>query len=108
MDWHRWLRFPLVKHYGSGAAVQIRPIALPVAGSVRVSVNGVEQSGYTLDSEGAVTLAFAPPAGAVVRAGYRFDVPVRFADDRLEVSHATYRAGELASVPLIEVRAPWG
>jgi hypothetical protein len=32
---------------------------------------------------------------------------VRFADDRLEVSRATFLAGEIASVPLIEVRAPW-
>lgn len=102
------LRFPLVKRYGSGAVVQSRSISLPVAGSVRVSVNGAEQSQFTLDSEGAVTLGSAPAMGAVVRAGYLFDVPVRFADDRLEVSHATHRAGELASVPLIEVRSPWG
>jgi hypothetical protein len=31
-------------------------------------------------------------------------VPVRFADDRLAVSLATFRAGEVASVPLIEIR----
>ena len=42
-----------------------------------------------------------------MRAGFRFDVPVRFAEDRLEVSRATFLAGELASVPLVEVRAPW-
>jgi uncharacterized protein (TIGR02217 family) len=102
------LRFPLIKRYGSGAAVQQRAISLPVAGSVRVSVNGTVQTQFTLDGEGAVTLASAPAAGAVVRAGYFFDVAVRFAEDRLEVSRATYRAGELASVPLIEVRSPWG
>jgi len=42
-----------------------------------------------------------------VRAGFLFDVAVRFADDRLEVSRATFLAGEMASVPLVEVRAPW-
>jgi uncharacterized protein (TIGR02217 family) len=46
----------------------------------------------------------APEAGAEVRAGYRFDVPVRFADDRLSLSRATFEAGEIASVPLIEIR----
>ena len=46
----------------------------------------------------------APAAGAVVTAGFLFDVPVRFAEDRLEINRATFRAGEAPSVPLIEVR----
>nr|MBA2467044.1 DUF2460 domain-containing protein [Sphingomonas sp.] len=37
-------------------------------------------------------------------AGFLFDVPVRFADDRLEVNRATFLAGEAPSVPLIEIR----
>jgi len=39
-----------------------------------------------------------------VRASFVFDVPVRFADDRLQVSRATFLAGALASVPLVEIR----
>jgi uncharacterized protein (TIGR02217 family) len=46
----------------------------------------------------------APALNAVVTAGYRFDVPVRFAEDRLEVSAARWLAGEVASVGLVEVR----
>jgi uncharacterized protein (TIGR02217 family) len=42
--------------------------------------------------------------GAEVRAGFLFDVPVRFAADVLEVSVATWRAGEVVSVGLVEVR----
>ena len=42
--------------------------------------------------------------GAAVTASLRFDVPVRFAEDRLTVSRATFRAGMAASVPLIELR----
>ena len=61
-------------------------------------------AGWTLTPGGVVSFAVPPPAGAIVRAGFVFDVPVRFADDRLEVSRATYLAGEIASVPLIEVR----
>jgi uncharacterized protein (TIGR02217 family) len=39
-----------------------------------------------------------------VRAGFRFDGPVRFAEDRRSLSRATFEAGEVASVPLIEIR----
>jgi uncharacterized protein (TIGR02217 family) len=100
-------QFALVKHYGSGDAVQVRAIRLPVAGSVRVSVDGVETGAFVVTGEGEVLLDAAPAAGIAVRAGFRFDVPVRFAEDRLEVSRATFLAGEMASVPLVEVRAPW-
>lgn len=100
-------RFALVKRYGAGAAVQERAIRLPVAGSVCVSVNGVGTTAFALTADGEVLMDAAPAAGAVVRAGYLFDVPVRFAEDRLEASRATFLAGEIASVPLVEVRAPW-
>lgn len=100
-------QFVLVKRYGAGDAEQVRRVALPVEGSVRVSVDGLETAAFLVTGEGEVLLDVAPAAGVAVRAGFLFDVPVRFADDRLEVSRATFLAGELASVPLIEVRAPW-
>ena len=62
--------------------------------------------GWTLDPLGVVNFDEAPPAGAVVAAGFLFDVPVRFSEDRLEVNRATFLAGEAPSVPLIEVRLP--
>jgi uncharacterized protein (TIGR02217 family) len=40
----------------------------------------------------------------LVTAGFEFDVPVRFADDRLEVNRASFLAGEVPSVPLVEIR----
>ena len=93
--------FPLVKHYGT----QQRRITRPVAGSVRVSVGGVERvGGWSLAPMGAIRFETAPPAGADVRAGFLFDVPVRFAEDRLTFSRATFEAGEVASVPLVEIR----
>ncbi len=100
-------QFALVKRYGAGDAVQLRAIRLPVADSVRVSVDGVETAAFAVTGEGEVLLDVAPAEGSAVRAGFRFDVPVRFAEDRLEVSRATFLAGEMASVPLVEVRAPW-
>lgn len=93
-------RFRLVKRYGE----IVRRITRPVAGSVRVAVDGLETSAFTLAAGGWVTLDAPPAAGAVVTASFAFDVPVRFAEDRLNVSRATYMAGAAASVPLIEVR----
>ncbi|HYE28995.1 MAG TPA: DUF2460 domain-containing protein [Allosphingosinicella sp.] len=93
--------FPLAKRYGG----QERRITRPVPATVRVSVDGAERvDGWTLAALGVVRFDVAPAAGAEVKAGFRFDVPVRFADDRLSVSRATFEAGEIPSVPLIEVR----
>ncbi|MFC7499847.1 DUF2460 domain-containing protein [Enterovirga sp. GCM10030262] len=93
--------FPLVKHYEE----QVRRITRPVAGSVLVSVDGAERvAGWVLASRGVVGFDEAPAAGAVVRAGFRFDVPVRFEEDRLNIGRTTFQAGEAASVKLVEIR----
>jgi uncharacterized protein (TIGR02217 family) len=94
------VRFALVKHYGE----QARRITRPVAGSVRVAVGGAETSGFTLEPGGWVVLDTAPAAGVAVTAGFRFDVPVRFAEERLSVTRATFLAGAAPSVPLVELR----
>ncbi|MGS1015582.1 DUF2460 domain-containing protein [Allosphingosinicella humi] len=76
-----------------------------MAAGVRVSVDGIERlAGWTLAEAGTVRFDEAPADGAEVRAGYRFHVPVRFAEDRLALSRATFEAGEIASVRLIELR----
>jgi uncharacterized protein (TIGR02217 family) len=93
-------RFALVKHYGAS----VRRITRPVAGSVKVAVDGVPVSAFTVVAGGFVALDVAPGAGVVVTAGFAFDVPVRFAEDRLAVNRATFLAGAAASVPLVEVR----
>lgn len=96
------VRFELTKTYGTG---EKRRITKPVAGSVRVAVAGIEKaSGWTILSGGLVLFDVPPAAGATVSAGFLFDVPVRFADDRLEINRATFLAGEAPSVPLIEIR----
>jgi uncharacterized protein (TIGR02217 family) len=94
--------FELLKTYGSG---EQRRITRPVAGSVRVAVDGNElATGWVLDEKGLVRFDDPPPSGAAVTAGFLFDTPVRFAEDRIEVNRATFLAGEAPSVPLIEVR----
>ncbi len=98
-------RFALMKTYGDTDTLQSRRISRPLAESVRIAVDGnVRFSGWTLAPGGNVDFEAAPAAGAVITAGFRFDVPVRFATDRIDVSIAGWRAGELPSVPLVEMR----
>ncbi len=59
---------------------------------------------WTLEEGGWIVFATAPPVDAEVRAGYYFDVPVRFAADRLDITGAAFAAGEAPSVPLVEIR----
>lgn len=93
--------FRLVKTYGED---QIRRITRPQADSVVVALDGVATMDWSLEALGIVTFDDAPPAGVPVTAGFLFDVPVRFAEDRLDISRATFAAGDIASVPLIEIR----
>ena len=92
--------FGLVKSYDD----QVRHITRPRAASVVVAVNGVAAIDWALQAGGVVQFETTPATGAVVTAGFLFDVPVRFAGDRIEVSRATFGAGDMPSVPLVEIR----
>ena len=98
--------FPLVKRYTSGGASWTRAITKPVAGTVRVSVNGSEWSaGWSVDpTSGIVTFDTAPDAGVAISAGFAFDVPVRFDADTLDVTLDLERLGSITSIPLLEIR----
>ncbi len=98
--------FQLVKTYWDAGGAYERRIVKPVAGSVRVALNGVELTAadFTVDdAQGRVTIAHAPGAGVVVTAGFRFDVPVRFDADRLDMNLSAFQAGEAPHIPLVEV-----
>ncbi|WP_321505130.1 DUF2460 domain-containing protein [Breoghania sp.] len=100
--------FGLAKTYGTGAAAYRRSISKPVAGTVRVALDGVEQtSGFALDeTTGLITFqaGAVPASGVVVSAGFSFDVPVRFDTDRLDISLSHFEAGEIPQVPIVEIR----
>ena len=96
--------FQLAKRYGTGLEAEVRPVTRPRGETVKVSVDGVERSDWTLGEGGQIVFETAPAEGGVVRAGFLFDVPVRFAEDRLDVASADFAAGEAPSVPLIEIR----
>lgn len=100
--------FALAKAYVSGDARYVRPVTKPVDGSVRVALDGIEQvagEDFLVDPAlGQVTFLAEPGAGVTVTAGFEFDVPVRFDTDRIHTSAATFQAGDVPDVPVIEVR----
>jgi len=97
--------FQLVKTYGSGGASHVREIRKPVEGSVLISVDDVAyETEWSVDaSTGLVTFAQAPATGAVIKAGFLFDVPVRFDTDCLNVTADDKNLSQ-TEIPLIEVR----
>lgn len=97
--------FALSKNYVSGPASWTRKIQKPVAGTLRVAVAGTEiSSGFSLDdTTGLVTFASAPDSGAAISAGFEFDCPVRFDTDGLSINLASFQAGEIPSIPLVEI-----
>ena len=46
---------------------------------------------------------YIPPSGALVQAGFAFDVPVRFDTDRIDVNLEAFRAGSIPAIPLKEI-----
>jgi len=100
--------FQLFKTYRSGDENYRRDIRKPVVNTVVIGVDSaalIEGTHYTVNlTTGVVTFGVAPNEGAFVTAGYEFDVPVRFDMDRLEMSHASFEAGEIPNIPVVELR----
>lgn len=94
--------FTLTKTYASGPTAEIRPVTHPVPGTVLAAIDGIPAS-VTTDA-GTITFSAPPPPGAEITAGFEFDTPVRFDTDRLDINLAGFRAGEIPSIPVIEIR----
>lgn len=70
--------FQLVKRYGYlGTNEYTRTITLPESGTVTVAVDGVPTATNPA-SDGRIVFSAAPANGAIITAGFRFYVPVRF------------------------------
>ena len=98
----------LSKTYRSGEASYTRPIKKPVLGTVRAGVQGDElQEGQHWEVDlttGLITFERAPGEDLPITAGFEFDVPVRFDTDGIQTSVASFHAGEMPNVPVVEVR----
>lgn len=100
--------FQLVKNYRSGSVNYARPITKAVAGTIKISVSGEpkdEGADYSVDTTtGSVTFNHPPDFQSEVTAGFEFDVPVRFDTDAILTSMASFQAGEIPDIPVVEVR----
>jgi uncharacterized protein (TIGR02217 family) len=100
--------FQLIKTYGDGEGAWSRTIAKPVAGSVSVALDGATAEGATYGVDPATGLVVfsaghVPAEGVAVTAGFEFDVPVRFATDRIDVNLQAFNAGRIPTIPLMEI-----
>lgn len=104
--------FQLVKTYTDTVLTYSRTILLPVSGTLRMFVAGVEKftnvspPEWTANySTGVVTFAAGhiPTAGQAVTATFDFDVPVRFDDDHLKISLTTSVVGSIPPITISEV-----
>ena len=93
--------FQLMK---SGGVWSERIVSKPVAGSVVVAVDGAAATEFEVDTAtGVVTFETPPAVGAVLTAGFAFDVPVRFDTDRLDMTLVGHDAVRIVRAPLVEV-----
>lgn len=100
--------FQLVRRYTVGSEIYVRKIYHPVLSSVVVEKNGglVNSADYTVSrTTGIITFDTPPANGHVIKAGFLFDVEVRFeSDDVFEGIVRTWQAGGFSDITLIEVR----
>lgn len=105
-------QFQLVKEYSRGAQNYSRTIHLPIENTVLVSLNGVDPSTFSpplmwsvTRPGGVIEFDSPPPPGLTVRAGFLFDVEVRFeGDDAFDGIVRSYQVSGYSDVNLVEVR----
>jgi hypothetical protein len=81
--------------------IEVRTITKPVAGTVKVYLDDVEQlSGGSVDTTtGLVTFSVPPAVGVEITADFAFDVPVRFDTDHMAVTIESFKLHPLAADP---------
>jgi uncharacterized protein (TIGR02217 family) len=98
-------QFQLVKRYPSGSVIEVRTVTKPVAGTVRIYKDAVEQlSGWSVNVTGLITFTTAPAAGVDITGEFEFDVPVRFDTDHMAVTIETFRLHCWQQIPIVELR----
>lgn len=98
--------FQLIKTYVSGAISEIRTIRKPVDNSVHIYVNNtLSAGGITVDNTTGIVSFLTPPiSGAIIKATFEFDVPVRFDTDHLSASLDSYGLHSWKNIAIVEVR----
>lgn len=101
--------FQLFKDYAFGGVTQRRKITRPTASTILVEVDGVLQTqgaDYTVEALGLIRFTTPLLGGEEVKAGFRFNVPVAFLSDDIDITIHNF-SGQLvgdSNIDLIEVR----
>lgn len=97
--------FQLYRVYQAGNMTRLRKITRPVQGSVTAYVNGAPTAISVDHATGIVTFTGGAPAdGAVITADFQFDLPVRFADDTMDLIAIMKDLDKPTNITLIEIR----
>lgn len=99
--------FQLSKTYNDAGGSATRMIEKPVSGKTVIAVDGVDLTSPDIsinDANGEVTFVIAPAVDTVITAGFEFEVPVRFDIARLDINLSAFNAGQIPSVPLVEIK----
>jgi uncharacterized protein (TIGR02217 family) len=98
--------FQLIKTTRVGELEQTRIIQKPTLHSVVVAVEGRDTKDVEVDfTTGVITFLKAPPLGAVITAGFAFDVPCRFDSDQCVTTWQPPHLGSFA-LSVLELRLP--
>lgn len=106
------LTFQLTKKYTRGSQTYTRNIFHPVVSTVLITFDNLDPTvispsfAWTVSrTTGIVTFEDPPPPGVVIRAGYLYDVEVRFeSDDSFDGIVQTYGVSGFADIVFIEIR----
>lgn len=102
--------FQLVKKYGDADTSYVRKISKPIKNSILIAIDktSVASDKYHVDDTLGVVSFDAnaiPDEGAVITAGYEFDIPVRFDSDEISINLSNFEAGDIPSIPITELLA---
>lgn len=95
------LRRQLIRVYDDTENPYLRIVRLPIVSSLKVYINSVMTTDYTLEENG--VLLFPADPGIDVKASFEYDIPVRFDADRLNVQLNTYTEGQIPSIQIVEI-----
>lgn len=101
-------QFQLTKLYGDTVNPKLVNITKPVASTVVIAFAGVQQTtGWTVDdTTGIVTFTTAPGVGVLIRAGFQYEIPVRFTSSTEsdgQISLDNFNASSLDDLGMIEL-----
>ncbi len=100
--------FQLIKRYGDEQTGYVRSIKKPATGQLALSINdtAVTEDQYSVDwNSGLIEFNSnsIPQSDTTIKAGYEFDIPVRFDADEISINLTHFEVGDIPSIPLVEL-----